>query len=128
MEQMDILSFTFLNRKVVSAIYSNQQYLNEVIVFVLGEQLILGPTDRYTVRENMHGYLASILDPLDLPMIENIIDELQKHVDVISSDTTYGALYLSGECFLKYEYQQSIRYCKLMVYCDPIEFADPTLK
>lgn len=126
MEQMEVLSFTFSNRKVNSAIYSNQQYLNEVIVFVLGERLILGPTDPYSVRENMHGYISSILDPLDLPMIEDIVDELEKHVTVISSDTTYAALYLSGECFLKYEYQQFNRFCKLMVYCDPYEFADPT--
>lgn len=122
---LDILSFTFLNKKIHSAMFTKQSHLHEVIVFVLGERLILGPTDSFTVRGNLAEYVVSILDPLDIHNSEAIIDELDKHVERVSCDPTYSSLYLSGECFLKYEYGLFKYTSKLMVYCDPHEF-EPT--
>lgn len=122
MQPLDILSFTFLNRKINSAVFTNQSHLNEIIVFVLGERLILGPSEEFGVRANLSDYILTVLDPLDVHASETIIDELEKQIDLVSCDPTYQALYLSGECFLKYEYTQFRRTCKLMLYCDPHEF------
>lgn len=124
MEYLDIVSFTFSTRKVHSAIYTDQSYLEEIIVFVLGEQLILGPTEPYEFRGRMYDYILSILDPLDIPMAEQIVSELKKRIDSISSELVYRSLYLSGECFLKYEYELHNRHSKLYVYGDTYEFSD----
>lgn len=122
---LDIVSLTFVNNKVNSAIYTDQTFLQEIIVFILGEQLMLGPTDPFEIRGRMFDYLLQVLDPLDKPVAETIIAEIEKRVADLSSELTYRSLYLSGECFLKYEYELRHRFSKLYVYTDAHAFNDP---
>lgn len=122
---LDIVSFTFHNQRINSAIYTDQTFLNEIIAFALGEQLIQGPTEPFEMRGRMFDYLLQILDPLDLPVSETIIEEIKKRLEQISSELSYRSLYLSGECFLKYEYELHSRFSKLYVYGDAHAFNDP---
>lgn len=124
MDFLDIISFTFKNRRINTAIYTDQTLLCEIIVFVLGEQLMNGPTEPYEFRGRMYDYILSMLDPLDVGMCETIIAELKERIDSISSELVYRSLYLSGECFLKYEYELHTKYSKLYVYGDTYEFND----
>lgn len=122
---LDIVSLTFVNQRVNSAIYTNQTFLQEIIVFILGEKLMLGPTDPFEIRGRMFDYLLQVLDPLDRPVVETIIAEIEKRVADISSELAYRSLFLSGECFLKYEYELRHRFSKLYVYADAHAFNDP---
>lgn len=125
MQHIDITSLTFINRRVNSAIYTSQAFLNEIIIFALGERLIMGPTSIYSLHVEMHDYILSILDPLDVPLITTIIDEMEKIINSISSELVYSSFYLSGECFLKYEYDLHSRFSRLHVYQDTYDFKDP---
>ncbi|MFB6316902.1 hypothetical protein, partial [Escherichia coli] len=61
-------------------------------------------------------YIKSFLDPLDLQLIDFILDEVSKHVEEISSDHTYLSLLQTDEIYLKYDYSIGPKFSKLRIY------------
>lgn len=113
---MEVISYTFKNPKVINAIYTSQNYLIEMITFMLGEKVIVGPNETPEFHNGMYDYLLSILDPLDIPSAQLIMDELDKHINHVADDYVFKCLHLSGEVFLKYDYDIQPRFSRLQFY------------
>lgn len=116
MDQQEVLTFTYPNPVFHHVRFTNKILLIEVVVFVLGENLYNGPTDRVEVRDSLYEYIKSFLDPLDLQLIDFILDEVSKHVEEISSDHTYLSLLQTDEIYLKYDYSIGPKFSKLRIY------------
>lgn len=122
---MEVVSYTLPNPRIIQAIHTKPLVLHEIIVFVLGEQLILGPTEKYAFDDRMLEYLVSCLDPLDKVGRENGDDnvtliylELIDIIDKLQQDYVYRCLLNSGEVYLKYDYDIGKKYSKLRLYSD----------
>lgn len=113
---MQVVSYTFKNPKIVNAIYSNQNYLVEIIAFMLGEKVIVGPNEEPEFHSDMYNYLLTILDPLDIPSAQLIMDEIEKHINHQTNDYVFRSLYLTGEVFLKYDYRIEPRFSRIQFY------------
>lgn len=113
---MEVVSYTFKNPKIVNAIYSNQNYLVEIIAFMLGEKVIVGPNEEPEFHSNMYDYLLTILDPLDISSANLIMDEIERHIKHLTGDYVFKSLHLTGEVFLKYDYRIEPRFSRIQFY------------
>lgn len=113
---MQLVSYTFKNPKIVNAIYSEQNYLSEIIAFMLGEKVIVGPNEEPEFHSDMYSYLLTILDPLDIPSANLIMEEVEKHIKHFTNDYVFKGLHLTGEVFLKYDYRIEPRFSRIQFY------------
>lgn len=121
--QTDIVSYTFRNVMIHTAIKTDCMQLNELIVYMLGEKLILGVEGECELNGVLLGYLYSCLHDLDKPNVEIIYNELRKRVEEIASDLTYQNLLGNGEFYLKYDYHLGNKFTRIQLYVDPSESA-----
>lgn len=115
---MEVITFSFKNKKINAAKFTEQWIFEEIVIFVLGEQLILGPTYKYEIRAELFTYITACLDQLDLHAVETIIREIELRVEELAFTQAYRSLLYGGEIFLKYDYQLGNRFSKLNVYSD----------
>ncbi|AEV89523.1 hypothetical protein OBP_086 [Pseudomonas phage OBP] len=134
METLEVVSFTLPNPRIVQAIHTKPIVLHEIVVFVLGKQLILGPTEKYSFDNRMLEYMVSCLDPLDKTSVVNGDDnvtliylELIDIIEKIQQGYVYQSLLNGGEVYLKYDYDIGRRFSKIRLYTDTYEYGDPVL-
>lgn len=113
---MEIISYTFKNPVLNYPIYSKQDYLIEIVVFLLAEQVVLGPTAVVEFHGGMLDYVLTIIDPLDIPSANLIMDEINEKVAAITEDRIYQSLLSTGEVFLKYDYTITNKFSKIQFY------------
>lgn len=121
--QTNIVSYTFRNRTVFSAPHTDRMQLNEIIVYLLCEQLMEGKQTEQEWKLNLLMYLDSILDVLDRPLSGVIYNEIVNHVDTLSSDLVYQSLLVNEEFYLKYDYHLGKNSTRIQLYVDPSESA-----
>lgn len=121
--QNQIVTYTFPNRVVRAAAHTDRMQLNEIIVYLLGEQLMEGRETEQEWKLNLLLYLDSCLDVLDRPLTDVIYNEIIHHVESISSDYVYQCLLINEEFYLKYDYQLGKKFTRLQLYVDPSETA-----
>lgn len=131
---MEVVSFTLRNPVINQAIHTKPIILHEIIVFILGEQLILGPTEKYAFDDRMLEYLVGSLDPLDKVGLTNEDDnvtliylEMIDIVDKIQQDYVYQSLLTSGEVFLKYDYEIGKQFSRIRLYTAGLEYGTDIL-
>lgn len=120
---IEIVSFTYRNVKVHTAIHTHRIHIDELMVYILGEKLMLGSSEECELNGLLLQYLYSCLDILDKPNAGIIYDEIRKRVAEISSDMIYQSLLLSGEFYIKYDYHVSNKFSRIQLYVDPAERA-----
>lgn len=128
--QQEILVYNYRNRKVNSAIYTENVHLDEIVLYVLCEKLILGPSSDFELDDRMLEYLSACLHVLDQPNIQVIYAEIRKRVIEISSDFVYQSLLNSGELYMKYDYHCGKQFSKINLYpypTDPFEIIGSNL-
>jgi hypothetical protein len=121
--QMEIVSYTYRNVDIHTAAHTHRMHLDELIVYIMGEKLMLGVTGECELNGVLLGYLHSTLDILDKPNVEIIYAEIRKRVEELSTNLTYQSLLCSGEFYLKYDYHVSKQFTKIQLYVDPSETA-----
>lgn len=121
--ETNIVSYNFRNREVRSAEHTDRMQLNEIIVYLLGEQLMEGRETEQEWKLNLLLYLDSCLDVLDRPLSGVIYNEIVNHVSVLSSDLVYQNLLVNGEFYLKYDYYLGKNFTRIQLYVDPSESA-----
>lgn len=120
---MEIVSYTYRNVDIHTAAHTHRMQLDELIVYIMGEKLMLGVTGECELNGVLLGYLHSTLDILDKPNVEIIYAEIRKRVEELSANLTYQSLLCSGEFYLKYDYYVSKQFTKIQLYVDPSESA-----
>lgn len=119
--QTNIVSYTFRNRTVLSAAHTDRMQLNEIIVYLLCEQLMEGKETEQEWKLNLLLYLDSCLDVLDRPLSDVIYNEITNHVDNLSSELVYQNLLVNEEFYLKYDYYLGKKFTRIQLYVDPDE-------
>lgn len=119
--QPDIVTYTYLSPKINTARHTDRMYLDELIVYILGERLMQGMSDSCELDGTLLQYLHSCLDILDKPNVGIIYDEIRRRVESLSADYVYQSLLSSGEFYLKYDYRLSRKITRLQIYVDPSE-------
>lgn len=120
---LDILSYSYRNKTVHTAIHTNRYYINEIIVYLLGEKLMIGPNEDLEFDRSMVQYLDACLNPEDRPNSFVIYEEIKKRVGEISSDYVYQSLLTNGEQYFKYDYHLDGQFTRIQLYVDPQEDA-----
>lgn len=121
--QTNIVSYTFCNTVIHTAMKTDSMHLNELIVYMLGEKLILGIEGEAELNGVLLEYLYSCLHPLDKPNVEVIYNEIRKRVEELSSELVYQNLLVNGEFYLKYDYYLGKNFTRIQLYVDPSESA-----
>lgn len=114
----DILTFTYRNKTVYSAIDTEPFYFNDMIAYLLSERLLEGPIAPLEFDNRMLNYLVSCLGELDKPSAEVIYAEMKKRVMEVSQDLVYLSLLTSGEFYLKYDYDFNDHFTRIRLYLD----------
>lgn len=121
---MEVIVYTLTNPIISRAIHTKPVILHEIIVFILGEQLILGPTEKYAFDDRMLEYLVSCLDPLDKVGIDGndnvtlIYTELNNIVERLQQDYVFKSLMSGGEVYLKYDYEIGRKFSRIRLFSD----------
>lgn len=121
--QNQIVSYTYLNPKIHTAINTSHLYLDELMAYMLGEKLILGIEGECELNGVLLDYLYSTLHILDKPNVNIIYTEIRKRAEEITADYIYQSLLVNGEFYLKYDYYLGKKFTQLQLYVDTSETA-----
>lgn len=121
--QNQIVSYTYRNPEIHTAIHTSRVYLDELMAYILGEKLILGIEGECELNGVLLDYLYSTLHILDKPNVNIIYTEIRRRAEEIASDYVYQNLLLNGEFYLKYDYHLGKKFTRLQLYVDPSEAA-----
>jgi len=120
---VEIVSYTYPNVNTHLAVFTDSAPIDEIIAYMLGERVILGLAWECELDVGVPQYLAQCLDPLDLPLCNQIYEKIKANVEQIASDYIYQSLTFSGELYLKYDYHIGKKFSRLQFYVDPSESA-----
>lgn len=114
----DIVTFTYPNKPIYTAVDTAAFYFNDMIAYLLSERLLEGPTAPLEFDNRMMAYMVSCLGVLDKPSAEIIYAEMRKRVQEVTQDLVYQSLLTSGEFYLKYDYHFNEQFTRIRLYVD----------
>ncbi|QYN80009.1 hypothetical protein PQD71_gp116 [Kosakonia phage Kc263] len=116
MEKQEILTFSYKNKKILTAVDTDPCHFNDMIAYMVSERLLEGPTAPLEFDNQMLAYMVSCLGELDKPSALIIYEEMRKRVTEISEDPIYYSLLVSGEFYLKYDYEFNADFTRIRLY------------
>lgn len=114
----DIVTFTYHNKPIHTAVDTPAFYFNDMIAYLLSERLIEGPTVPLEFDNRMMNYMVSCLGELDKPSAEIIYNEMRKRVQEVTDDLVYQSLLTGGELFLKYDYDFNEQFTRIRLFAN----------
>ena len=104
---LEVISHHFLLPRLYKPVFTPQAVLNEWLVFALGQCVIENTYCRgpYCFMSNAFDSILETIDPDDIDIINEIIEELQEQHELLFSDHVFQSICFNNLEFYKFSYE-----------------------
>ena len=103
--KMEVISHHFLLPRLYKPVFTPQSVLNEWLVFALGQCIIDCRGSSFCFMSNAFDGIMESIDPDDVCIINEIIEELQQQHEILFSDPVFQSICFSDLEFYKFSYE-----------------------
>ena len=103
--KMEVISHHFLLPRLYTPVFTPQSVLNEWLVFALGQCVIDCRGSSFCFMSNAFDGIMESIDPDDVDIINEIIEELQEQHEILFSDPVFQSICFSDLEFYKFSYE-----------------------
>ena len=103
--KMEVISHHFLLPRLYKPVFTPQSVLNEWLVFALGQCIIDCRGSSFCFMSNAFDGIMESIDPDDVCIINEIIEELQEQHEILFSDPVFQSICFSDLEFYKFSYE-----------------------
>ena len=103
--KMEVISHHFLLPRLYKPVFTPQSVLNEWLVFALGQCIIDCRGSSFCFMSNAFDGIMESIDPDDVCIINEIIEELQEQHEILFSDPIFQSICFSDLEFYKFSYE-----------------------
>ena len=103
--KMEVISHHFLLPRLYKPVFTPQSVLNEWLVFALGQCIIDCRGSSFCFMSNAFDGIMESIDPEDVCIINEIIEELQQQHEILFSDPVFQSICFSDLEFYKFSYE-----------------------
>lgn len=104
---LEVISHHFLLPRLYKPVFTPQAVLNEWLVFALGQCVIENTYCRgpFCFMSSAFDSILETIDPGDIDIINEIIEELQEQHELLFSDHVFQSICFSNLEFYKFSYE-----------------------
>lgn len=103
--KIEVISHHFLLPRLYKPVFTPQTVLNEWLVFALGQCIIDCRGSSFCFMSNAFDGIMESIDPDDVDIINEIIEELQQQHEILFSDPVFQSICFSDLEFYKFSYE-----------------------
>lgn len=116
--KMEVISHHFLLPRLYKPVFTPQSVLNEWLVFALGQCVIDCRGSSFCFMSNAFDGIMESIDPDDVCIINEIIEELQEQHEILFSDPIFQSICFSDLEFYKFSYEMYSTSGRILFHVD----------
>lgn len=116
--KMEVISHHFLLPRLYKPVFTPQSVLNEWLVFALGQCIIDCRSSSFCFMSNAFDGIMESIDPDDVCVITEIIEELQEQHEILFSDPVFQSICFSDLEFYKFSYEMYSTSGRILFHVD----------
>lgn len=116
--KMEVISHHFLLPRLYKPVFTPQSVLNEWLVFALGQCVIDCRGSSFCFMSNAFDGIMESIDPDDVDIINEIIEELQEQHEILFSDPVFQSICFSDLEFYKFSYEMYSTSGRILFHVD----------
>lgn len=102
---LEVISHHFLLPRLYKPVFTPQAVLNEWLVFSLGSSILDCRGSSFCFMSSAFDSILETIDPGDIDIINEIIEELQEQHELLFSDHVFQSICFSNLEFYKFSYE-----------------------